>query len=154
MIKENIEELLTRDLKKLQQEMESYNDEDTIWQTTNGISNSAGNLCLHLIGNLNSYIGAILGNTGYIRNRDREFSLKHVPKALLLENIDKLLIVIKETFNKLSDDQLNENYPSEVLGYPMTTLYFFMHLQGHLNYHLGQINYHRRILTNFKNQRA
>ena len=148
MIKENIEMILTSDLKKLRQEIEAYTDEQVIWEIIDGTSNSAGNLCLHLIGNLNTYIGAILGNTGYVRNRDLEFSLKKVPRALLLEDIDKVINVVKETFIKLADDQLTENYPSEVLGYPMTKLYFLTHLLTHFNYHLGQINYHRRILTN------
>lgn len=154
MIKENIERLFIRDLKKLQQEIEAYEDEIVIWEIINGINNSAGNLCLHLIGNLNTYIGATLGNTGYIRNRELEFSLKHVPKVLLTEDIDKVIFVIQETFKKLEDDQLHENYPSEVLGYPMSKLYFLMHLLAHLNYHLGQINYHRRIVGNFKKQPA
>ncbi len=148
MIKENIEQLLARDLKKLQQEIGDYEDETILWKTVDGIGNSAGNLCLHLIGNLNTYIGATLGNTGYIRNREFEFSSKNIPRELMMENIDLVLIVIKETLKKISDEQLLEMYPLEVLGYPMTTLYFLLHLQAHLNYHLGQINYHRRILSN------
>jgi uncharacterized damage-inducible protein DinB len=150
MITENIEQLFTRDLKKLQQELESYEDDFLLWQTIDGINNSAGNLCLHLIGNLNTYIGATLGNTGYIRNRELEFSLKNIPTPTLLGDIDKLIMIIKETLHKIKDDELYENYPSEVLGYPMTKLYFLMHLQAHLNYHLGQINYHRRIINNYK----
>jgi uncharacterized damage-inducible protein DinB len=147
MIKENIEQLLGRDLKRLQQELAAYEDETLLWKTVDGIVNSAGNLCLHLIGNLNTYIGATLGNTGYIRDRDLEFSAKNIPRVWMLENIDQLLLIIKETFEKISDEQLQLMYPSEVLGYPMTTLYFLLHLQTHLNYHLGQINYHRRILS-------
>jgi len=100
----------------------------------------------HLIGNLNTYIGSTLG-TGYIRNRELEFSAKNIPRELMRQNIDQLLIVIKETFEKISDEQLQEMYPMEVMGYPMTTLNFLLHLQSHLNYHLGQINYHRRMLS-------
>ena len=146
MIKENIEQLLIRDLKKLQQEIAAYKDETLLWKTVEGISNSAGNLCLHLIGNLNTFIGSTLGNTGYIRNRELEFSSKNIPRDWMLENIEQLLITIKATFEKISDEELKLIYPLEVLGYPMTTLYFLIHLQAHLNYHLGQINYHRRIL--------
>ncbi len=148
MIKEEIEALFIRDIKKLQQEIASYNDEVMLWKITGGIHNAAGNLCLHLVGNLNTYVGAILGNTGYIRNRELEFTLKHVPKATLLQDLEGLIVMIKETFGKLHDFQLQENYPIEVLGYPITKLYFLMHLLAHVNYHLGQINYHRRIVTN------
>jgi DNA-binding transcriptional MerR regulator len=148
MIKESIEQLLKRDIKKLKQEIADYEDEAQMWKTVEGISNSAGNLCLHLIGNLNTYIGATLGGTDYVRQRELEFSSKDIPRYLMIENIDKVLVIINETFEKISDEQLQEIYPAEVLGYPMTTLYFLIHLQAHLNYHLGQINYHRRILTN------
>jgi uncharacterized damage-inducible protein DinB len=152
MIKENIEQLFARDLQKLRQEIEAYDDEPVIWQTMMGINNSSGNLCLHILGNLNTYIGSTLGNTGYIRNREREFSLLNIPKATLIEEINKVKIIIKNTFDSLTDDQLAENYPEDVLGSPMSTLQFLMHLIGHLNYHLGQINYHRRILTTINKQ--
>jgi hypothetical protein len=148
MIKESIEQLLKRDIKKLKQEIADYEDEAQMWKTVEGISNSAGNLCLHLIGNLNTYIGATLGGTDYVRQRELEFSSKDIPRYLMIENIDKVLVIINETFENISDEQLQEIYPAEVLGYPMTTLYFLIHLQAHLNYHLGQINYHRRILSN------
>lgn len=152
MIKENIEQLFTRDISKLQQEIAAYAEEALMWKIVDGIHNSAGNLCLHLIGNLNTYIGAALGNTGYIRNRELEFTLQNIPKTQLLKEIDNVQIVIKETFPKLTEDQLRKDYPTEVLGYPMTTIYFLMHLLAHLNYHLGQINYHRRIVTNITDQ--
>ncbi len=152
MIKENIEQLFIRDLAKLQKEIEDYDQDALMWKIVDGIQNSGGNLCLHLAGNLKTYVGAILGGTGYIRNRDLEFSLKDVPKALLLQEIDAVTKIIKETIGKLDDDQLQEDYPTEVLGYPMTKFYFLMHLLAHLNYHLGQINYHRRIVTNVADQ--
>ena len=148
MIKESIEQLLIRDIKKLQQEIAAYEDETLLWKTAEGISNSAGNLALHLIGNLNMYIGATLGGTDYVRERELEFSSKDIPREWMLENIDQVMVTIKQTFEKISDEELPQLYPSEVLGYPMTTLYFLLHLQAHLNYHLGQINYHRRIMSN------
>ena len=150
MIKENIKQLFVRDLQKLKLEIEAYEDESLIWQISRGINNSAGNLCLHIVGNLNTYIGSILGNTGYIRNRDQEFSLKNIPKATLVEEINNVITIIEDSFHSLTDDQLAENYPDEVLGSTMSTRQFLIHLIGHLNYHLGQINYHRRILTGIK----
>ena len=152
MVKENIGQLFERDLQKLKQEIDAYQDESILWQTMNGISNSAGNLCLHLLGNLNNFIGAKLGNTGYIRNREQEFSLKNIPKSTLLKEIDKVIEIVRDTLNSLSDEELSYKYPEDVLGPPMTTGYFLIHLAGHLNYHLGQINYHRRILTAIKSQ--
>ena len=152
MIKESIQQLLVRDLRKLRQEIAAYEDESVLWQTIKGISNSGGNLCLHLIGNLNTYIGKTLGGTGYIRNREQEFSQKNIPKTVLLEEIDKIIVIIDETFDLLTDEVLAKNYPDNVLGEPMSTHQFLIHLVGHLDYHLGQINYHRRILSAIKSQ--
>ncbi|MFY7814303.1 MAG: DinB family protein [Chryseobacterium taeanense] len=143
---ENIRSLFTRDLNKLKTEIELYRNEETIWKTDKNISNSAGNLCLHLVGNLNNYIGAILGNSGYVRNRELEFSLKDVPRAELIQQIENTIEIVNSSLERLSTEDLHKEYPSEPLGYKMTTGYFLVHLFGHLSYHLGQINYHRRLL--------
>ncbi|WEK68884.1 MAG: DinB family protein [Candidatus Chryseobacterium colombiense] len=146
MITEGLQSLYTRDLNKLKLEIESYQHEASIWKTDKSISNSAGNLCLHLIGNLNHFIGAQLGNSGYIRKRELEFSLKDIPRAELIEKIERTLEVVTSTFGTLSREDLEKDFPLEALGYKMTTEYFLIHLFGHLSYHLGQINYHRRLL--------
>ena len=62
-----------KDLSKLIGEIDLYKNETDLWKIKDGISNSGGNLTLHLIGNLNHFIGATLGNTGYVRERDKEF---------------------------------------------------------------------------------
>lgn len=139
--------LFSRDLKRLAREISAYSDETVLWQLAPGINNSAGNLCLHLLGNLNAYVGANLGHTGYVRDRENEFAAKNVSKADLLAGIDALKDVLAATLATLTDAQLADSYSEEVLGYPMTTHFFLTHLSGHLNYHLGQINYHRRLLT-------
>jgi uncharacterized damage-inducible protein DinB len=138
--------LFTRDLNKLKAEIETYQNEEALWKTDKSIANSAGNLCLHLVGNLNTYIGAQLGNSGYIRQRDLEFSLKDIPRSELIEQIEKTIGVVNSILVKLSAEDLEKEYPIEPLGYTMTTEYFLIHLYGHLNYHVGQINYHRRLL--------
>jgi len=141
-----LKSLYNRDLNKLKVEIESYQNEESLWKIDKHILNSGGNLCLHLLGNLNTYIGAELGETGYIRQRDLEFSMKDIPKTELLEKLESLIQIINSTLGKLSDDDLKKDYPTEALGYKMTTEYFLIHLLSHLNYHLGQINYHRRLL--------
>lgn len=143
---ESLKSLYNRDLNKLKIEIESYQNEESIWKIDKNISNSGGNLCLHLIGNLSTYIGAELGNTGYIRQRDLEFSLKNIPKTELLKKIASLIEIVESTLSQLSEEDLEKDYPIEPLGYKMTTEYFLIHLFGHLGYHLGQINYHRRLL--------
>ena len=148
MMKDTLKELIIRDLEKLKQEIEAYQNEEKLWYIEKSISNSAGNLCLHLVGNLNAYIGAEFGNTGYVRNRPDEFALKNVPRAELVDKIEKTILMIGKTFDMMSEDQLNEKYPAEIFVKGATTGYFFVHLAMHLDYHLGQINYHRRLLDN------
>ncbi len=139
--------LLIRDLTKLRSEIEAYSDENQLWIVTGGISNSAGTLCLHLCGNLRHFIGAQLGNSGYVRNRPAEFNDRDVSQEELLTRIDQTINEVRESLEGLSQDQLSEPFPAEVFGYEVTTEFFLIHLHGHLNYHLGQINYHRRLLT-------
>jgi hypothetical protein len=137
--------LFQRDINKLYYEIESYIDEQNMWLVLDKTRNSGGNLALHLIGNLNTYLGKNLGNTGYIRNREAEFSDKNIPKVLILENLKKTYEVVSEVLENLSDTQMKTIYPENVLGYEMTIEYFLIHLHGHLTYHTGQINYHRRF---------
>jgi len=138
--------LFERDLTRLKVELNLYSDEQIIWQTTGQISNTAGNLTLHLLGNLNTYIGAVLGGTDYVRDRPAEFSLKNIPRESLLEQIDALLIILKTPLSELPDTVLEEEYPLLVFEEKTSTEYFLVHLTTHLAYHLGQINYHRRLL--------
>lgn len=146
-MQEALATLFHRDLTRLHQEIEAYPDEETLWRVSEGINNSAGNLVLHLMGNLNAYIGTTLGQTGYMRNRDAEFSTKDVPKQELLQQITATRHLVQAVVQALSDEQLAADFPTNPLGYPMTTQFFLLHLHGHLNYHLGQIDYHRRLLT-------
>ena len=145
-MKEVLIQLFERDLKKLTSELEMYKNEENLWKISGEISNSAGTLALHLVGNLNHFIGAVMGKTGYTRNREAEFSLRNVPRIKLLEEISSTINIIKNTLSEFPEDRFSNNYPIEVFGKPMTYEYFMMHLQGHLNYHLGQVNYHRRLL--------
>jgi len=146
MVISSLLELFKRDLNILSVEINSYSDESNLWITNSDIKNSPGNLCLHICGNLQHFIGAVLGNTGYVRNRNEEFSTRNVPKDELLNSIDNTKEVILNVLESLPEDQLAMNYPIDVFKKKMTTTYFLIHLLSHLNYHLGQINYHRRLL--------
>ena len=146
MITESLKSLYDRDLNKLKTEIEAYQNEENLWKIDKNISNSAGNLCLHLIGNLNHFIGGQLGNTGYIRHRELEFSLKDVPRTELIEKIEATIKMIDTALNQLTEEDLKKEYPLIVFEDTMTRGYFLIHLISHLDYHLGQINYHRRLL--------
>ncbi|HCY77010.1 MAG TPA: DinB superfamily protein [Ignavibacteriales bacterium] len=148
MLKESIIEILIRDLNKLKDEISLYKDETSLWIIKNEINNSAGNLCLHLIGNLNHFIGALLGNTGYVRNRENEFSAKNILRTELYMEIDRTNDVISNSLLNLSKEDFEKDFPSEKHGKIVKTDYMLLHLITHFNYHLGQINYHRRLINN------
>ena len=140
-------ELFIRDLNKLNDEILAYPDEYSLWEVDARIKNSGGNLAIHIIGNLNHFIGAHLGSTSYIRQRDKEFNDKNVPRELIIDHIKDIKNILNDVLSSLNNEVLSRNYPIEVFGKPMSTEYFLIHLHGHLNYHLGQINYHRRLLS-------
>ena len=146
MLSETLISLFERDLSRVIDELNLYQSESNIWKVEGNISNSAGNLALHLIGNLKTYIGKELGNLDYVRNRDLEFADKNVPREKIVADLSDTIAIIKESLRSLSDEDLKKDYPLLVLSERTSTEYFLVHLATHLNYHLGQINYHRRLI--------
>jgi len=146
MLTETLIKLFKRDLGKLKVEVDLYKNETDLWIVSKDISNSAGNLCLHLVGNLNHFIGAVLGDSGYVRQRELEFSIKDIPKSELIRQINDTILVVEKTLSNLTEDHLQKEYKRRVFEDTMTTEYFLVHLTTHLAYHLGQINYHRRLI--------
>lgn len=145
MLKSELTGFYERDLFKLIEEIELYPNEADIWVIKEGISNSAGTLCLHLVGNLNHFIGATLGHTGYVRQRDLEFSLRNIPRDQLIDDIRNVFEIVIFTLGRLPEEALKDEFPLEKHGGKVTTMHMLIHLFGHLNYHLGQVNYHRRL---------
>lgn len=148
MLKEALLEIFERDLNKLKDEINLYPDENRLWTVRGEIGNSAGNLCLHLIGNLNHFIGAALGSTGYKRDRESEFSSRDVSRKELVTNIEKTIDVVKNSLNKLSNEDFDNDFPVEKTGEKVKMDFMLLHLMTHFSYHLGQINYHRRLIQN------
>ena len=144
---DSLQNVLLRDLSKLESELLLYPDEASLWKVDKAIKNPAGNLCLHLCGNLQHYIGGVLGRSGYVRNRDNEFAAKNVSRENLIKEIASAKKAVSDTLPTLTEQQLQANYPEDVLGKPLTTLFFLVHLSAHLSYHLGQVNYHRRLVA-------
>lgn len=146
MLAHTLQKIIVRDLTKLKEEIGLYKSEATLWKIDKSIANSAGNLCLHLVGNLNAYIGSVLGNTRYVRQRDLEFSLKDVPSHELISKVEATIEVVETVLGSLPAEVLAQEYPVQVLPQKTTTEFFLVHLAAHLGYHLGQVNYHRRLL--------
>jgi hypothetical protein len=135
-----------RDIRKLIEEVNLFNNEEDLWRIQGSVKNSCGNLALHIIGGLNYLIGTTLAHTGYIRNRDQEFIRKGVAREDLVAQLEALIPMIKETVNAFTRDDMQAEYPI-FFDKPNTSVsYVLVQLLLHLNYHLGQVNYLRRIL--------
>ncbi|WP_245578689.1 DinB family protein [Algoriphagus vanfongensis] len=143
---ESLIEVFVRDLNRLKTELETFQHEENLWKTEGAISNSAGNLALHLIGNLRAFICHEMGGFAYVRDREFEFGGKGVAREKMLEEIHLVITQVKSSLEGLSGANLDEVYPHEKFGKPMTYSFFLIHLYGHFDYHLGQINYLRRVL--------
>lgn len=150
MLATTISDIFTRDLKKLAEEIKLYKTEEDVWKIPNGVLNSGGTLCLHICGNLNHFVGTVLGNTGYVRNRDKEFAERNIPKAVLVREVEQTIAAVTNTMKGLSDKDLELEYgamPPQLAEMGKTRFFFLIHLISHADYHIGQINYHRRMVT-------
>jgi hypothetical protein len=135
-----------RDLRKLIEEVNLFKNEEDLWRTQGSVKNSSGNLVLHIIGGMNHLIGAVLAQSGYVRNRDQEFIIKGVERKILVAQLEELIAMINETLNTFTQEQMEAEYPI-FFDKPKTSIsYVLLQLLLHLNYHLGQVNYLRRIL--------
>jgi uncharacterized damage-inducible protein DinB len=142
-----IARVLIRDIDSVSDQLNAYTDEADIWRLAPGIANSAGTLALHLAGNIQHYIGAQLGGTGYVRDRDAEFNARNVPRSELLAQIEAARMALLKALPDIAAKATESAYPLEVAGVRLSTGQFLVHLAAHLAYHLGQIDYHRRVVT-------
>ena len=142
----NIIDFFQTDLDKLIEEINLFKPENNIWETKEGITNSAGNLTLHLLGNLNHFIGKTLGNSDYVRKREEEFVLKNITKEKLIRDLQELKETIKNTLSGMTDEDLQKDFPVAIKNETFSTETLLIYLLAHFNYHLGQVNYLRRML--------
>jgi Protein of unknown function (DUF1572) len=146
MLKNILADFYERDLRKLIEEIELFKDEENLWKIQGSVKNSCGNLVLHIIGGTNYLIGATLAHTGYVRDRDQEFIRKGVERNVLVTQLEQLIPMIRDTLNAFTAGQMEAEYPRFFDKPKTTNSYVLLQLLAHLNYHLGQVNYLRRVL--------
>jgi uncharacterized damage-inducible protein DinB len=143
---DDIVSLLIRDLEGMQRELMLFDDEAAIWRTMPGITNSAGSLAAHVAGNIQHFVGAVLGGTGYVRDRDAEF-MREVSRAELTAALGAAIAAVREVLPRLGDRQLDAVYPDVSTATAVSTRRFLLHLCTHASFHVGQAGYLRRMLT-------
>jgi len=139
--------LLLRELAAFGREVEAFPDDAALWKTLPGTTNSAGNLALHVSGNLKHYVGAVLGHSGYVRNREAEFATRGGARGDVSRELREAAEVVARVLPGVSDAVLAAPFPEAVGGITPRCDRFLMHLATHLAFHLGQASYLRRILT-------
>lgn len=147
MLIASVRTVLLRDLAALRREVDAYPEEALLWATPAGITNPAGTLVLHCAGNLQHFLGARLGGSGYRRDRPAEFARRGVPRPELLAEVDRAAAVVEAVLGRLDSAALDADYPEQVGGRTVAIGLFLVHLATHLTYHLGQVDYHRRTVT-------
>jgi hypothetical protein len=147
-IQHSIAALLQREVQALEREVDLFPDDATLWRTVPGIPNSAGNLALHIAGNLQHFVGAVLGGTAYVRDEEGEFSRSSGTRREIVEELQKAAVAVRTVLPNLSDDILQRDFPEQVIANRrIQTLPFLLHLCAHASFHLGQAGYLRRALT-------
>lgn len=147
MFIEHIHHIMVRELRGMKNELLAYQDEGDIWRSVPGLPNTAGTVALHVAGNLQHFVGAQLGKSGYVRDRESEFGRRDVPVSELVKELDRTVAALDAAFAKLEEEVMDRPFPQEIAGVRPTVGEFLVHLVAHLAYHLGQIDYHRRCVT-------
>ena len=147
MLNKTLEVMLVRELRAFQREIEAYPDDASIWKPIPGVPNVGGTLALHVAGNIQHFIGAILGRDGFVRNRDAEFARLDVSRGELTAGLDAAIAAVERTLPRVTTQTLDATYPEPIAKRQVRTSDFAVHLAVHLAYHLGQLDYHRRAVT-------
>jgi len=144
--------VLLRDLEAAAREVEAYTSDDALWRIVPGITNPGGSLARHLAGNLRHFVGAVLGKGTYVRDRDAEFAARGLTRAAVAEELRAGAREVGAALERLAarprgevESLLSSPFPVLVLGKQFTTAQFLTHLTSHFGYHLGQMDYHRRM---------
>jgi uncharacterized damage-inducible protein DinB len=144
---DDVRRVLVRELGTIAAELEAYPDDASVWACPPGLPNAAGTLALHLVGNLRYFVGARLGGTGYVRDRAAEFATRGVSRADLRAQVDAAVQEVGDALARLTPAHLDERFPEPIGGVHLSTGRFLQHLVAHTGYHLGQLDYHRRVVT-------
>jgi uncharacterized damage-inducible protein DinB len=146
-----VQATLQRELAAVRRCVEAYPDDRSLWAERPGLPNAGGTLVLHIAGNLQHYLGAVLGGSDYRRDREAEFARRDVSRDDLLAEIDAAAVAIDRGLATEDDDgggnELARAYPEPIAGRTVATGDYLVHLAAHLAYHLGQLDYHRRVVT-------
>lgn len=139
--------LVLRELRALRRELELYPSDEALWALPPGIANAGGTLAIHVLGNLRHYIGARLGGTGYVRDRAAEFRVRGVPRSAILAELARAEEDVRSVLAGFAPARLAQPYPDVVGGFALETGDFLAQVAVHLAYHVGQLDYHRRLVT-------
>jgi uncharacterized damage-inducible protein DinB len=144
---DDIARLLVRELEAFIREITLFPDDETPWRVLPGVTNAAGNLALHVAGNLQHFFGAALGQTSYVRNRELEFATRSGTREQLTRELRAAIHVVQSTLGRMDASALDRPMPGVPGELHARAGLFLLHLVAHTAFHLGQAGYLRRMLT-------
>jgi len=144
---DDVRKLLVRELEGFRREIALFADDAALWRVVPGVSNSAGNLALHVAGNLQYFLGTCIGGGNYVRDRATEFSRREGSRAEVDSILEAAIDVVNRTLTASHESVLDGLLPGAPNGMPVRTGMFLLHLVSHTGFHLGQAGYIRRMLT-------
>ena len=147
MLSDDLRAVMVRELRAVANEVRAYPSDEALWRMVPGVANSGGTLALHLAGNLQHFVGKVLGGSAYVRDREDEFGRRGTSRAAVVQEIDAAIAAVEAALAPTNAVQWSAEYPLEVGGRRLTSARFALHLSVHLAYHLGQMDYHRRIVA-------
>jgi hypothetical protein len=146
-LNDDLMRLMVRELEGFKREIGLFPDDESTWRTVPGITNSAANLAMHVAGGLQHFVGALLGKTGYVRNRALEFSRRSGSRAEVIAELDQAIRTVRDVMPRLSEADLSGDFSPPVIDAAVGVRTFLIHLCAHAAMHLGQAGYLRRALT-------
>ncbi|MBX7118884.1 MAG: DinB family protein [Gemmatimonadaceae bacterium] len=144
---DDLRAVMERELRTLAREVAAYPDDAALWRDVPGLANPGGVLARHLAGNVRAFIGTVLGGGGFVRDRDGEFAARGLTRAEVVAEVEAARAEVARVLPTLDAARLAAEYPQAVGGHRFTTARFVTHLAVHLGYHLGQLDYHRRMVA-------
>ncbi len=123
-------------------ELSAQLTEEQFWLKPFPFGNSFGHLVLHLTGNLNYYVGAQIAGTGYVRDRDREFTeTRHLPKEEVLQRFEETIAMVLRTVQAQSVEDWSAPYSAVRAGEVGSRFHMVLKCAAHLDHHVGQMMY-------------
>lgn len=140
-------DLYSREIERLKTEITAFEADELLWKQPDAQIPAAGNTCLFIAGTLQHFIGNMIGDSGYIRNKEAEMKARNLSRERLIEEVDNTKRVVVDTLEQVTKADLQKVFPTKEFEEDVTTEYYLIHLLKNLSFHIGQIAILRSLVS-------